>query len=160
VILLPPLKKGDRFRVIRREKWVDKSFTWQAAEIKKLCDQYNFAYIGIDITGPGVGVYENVKNFYPQVTPIHYSVSNKSHMVLKAHEVIEAKRIQWDASETTIAHAFLTIRKIMTPGGQITYAANRTNTTGHADVAWAIMHALANEPISHDQAAGATVECL
>lgn len=160
VILLPPLKKGDRFRVIRREKWVDKSFTWQAAEIKKLCDQYNFAYIGIDITGPGIGVYENVKNFYPQVTPIHYSVSNKSHMVLKAHEVIEAKRIQWDASETTIAHAFLTIRKIMTPGGQITYAANRTNTTGHADVAWAIMHALANEPISHDQAAGATVECL
>lgn len=160
VVVLPPLIKGEKFRVIKRLKWVDKSYTWQAAEIKKLCEQFNFSYMGIDITGPGIGVYDTVKNFYPQATPIHYSVSTKSHMVLKAQEVIEAKRIEWDAQETTIAHAFLTIRKIMTPGGQITYAANRTNTTGHADVAWSIMHALANEPISHDQVSMATVECM
>jgi hypothetical protein len=82
-------------------------------------------------------------------------------MVLKPQEVVGEKRIEWDAEETTIAHAFLTIRKIMTPGGgQITYAANRTNSTGHVDVAWAIMHALANEPISHDQMSIATVECM
>jgi hypothetical protein len=81
-------------------------------------------------------------------------------MVLKAVEVIGAGRILWDENETTIAHAFLTIRKITTPTGQISYAANRTSTTGHADVAWAIMHALANEPISHDQSSGAVVEFL
>jgi uncharacterized protein YjcR len=160
VVLLPPLTKGGKFRVIERLKWVDKSFPWQAAEVKKLCQRYNFSYMGIDVTGPGIGVFDTVKNFYPQATPIHYSVSSKSHMVLKAQEVIGANRLLWDAQETTIAHAFLTIRKVMTPGGQITYAANRTNTTGHADVAWAIMHALANEPISHDQIASATVECL
>ncbi|MGB3222538.1 MAG: terminase family protein [Desulforhopalus sp.] len=160
IILLPPLTKGEKFRVIKREKWVDKSFTWQAEEIKKLCQQYNFEYMGIDVTGPGIGVFDTVKNFYHQATPIHYSVSSKSHMVLKAQEVVGANRIEWDAEETTIAHAFLSIRKIMTPGGQISYAANRTNTTGHADVAWAIMHALANEPISHDQVATATVECM
>jgi hypothetical protein len=160
VILLPPLTKGEKFRVIARLKWVDKSFTWQAEQIRELCKQYNFSYMGIDVTGPGIGVFENVKNFYPQATPIHYSVSSKSHMVLKAQEVIEGERIEWNAEETTIAHAFLTIRKIMTPGGQISYAANRTDTTGHADVAWAIMHALANEPISHDQVARALVEFL
>ncbi len=160
VILLPPLTRDEKFRIIKREKWVDKSFTWQAAEIKKLCQHYNFSYMGVDITGPGIGVFDTVKNFYPQVTPIHYSVTTKSHMVLKAQEVIGAKRLLWDATENTIAHAFLTIRKVMTPGGQITYAANRTNTTGHADVAWAIMHALANEPISHDQMSIATVECM
>jgi hypothetical protein len=157
---LPPLTRGEKFRVIARLKWVDKSFTWQAQQIQQLCKQYNFSYMGIDVTGPGIGVYDTVKNFYPQATPIHYSVSTKSHMVLKAQEVVGENRIEWDAEETTIAHAFLTIRKIMTPGGQITYAANRTNSTGHADVAWAIMHALANEPISHDQISAAIVECM
>jgi uncharacterized protein YjcR len=160
VVLLPPLHKNEKFRVIERLKWIDKSFTWQAEEIKKLCKKYNFSYMGIDITGPGIGVYDTVKNFFPGATPIHYSVSTKSHMVLKAVEVIGAGRILWDENETTIAHAFLTIRKITTPTGQISYAANRTSTTGHADVAWAIMHALANEPISHDQSSGAVVEFL
>nr|WP_321399320.1 terminase family protein [uncultured Desulfobacter sp.] len=160
VILMPPLEPGGKFRVIARLKWINKSFTWQAAEIKKLTQQYNFAYMGIDVTGPGLGVFDTVRNFYPQATPIHYSVGNKTAMVLKAQEVIGANRILWDADETTIAHAFLTIRKTTTNSGQITYAANRTDSTGHADVAWAIMHALANEPISHDQIQDNIVESL
>jgi len=160
VIVAPSLTPGGKFRVIKRFKWVNKSFTWQAEEIKKLCAQYNFTYMGIDVTGPGLGVFDIVKNFYPQATPIHYSVGSKTRMVLKAQEVIGSNRIEWDAEETTIAHAFLTIRQVFTPNGQVTYAANRTNTTGHADVAWAIMHALYNEPISHDQRAGASVEVL
>lgn len=160
VILLPPLVPGEKFRVIQRLKWVNKSFTWQADEIRKLCEQYNFTHMGVDVTGPGLGVFDSVKNFYPLATPIHYSVSNKTLMVLKGQEVIEAGRIEWDAQDTSIAHAFLTIRKTTTPGGQITYAANRTDTTGHADAAWAILHALSNEPISHDHMQGSTVEVL
>lgn len=160
IILMPPLKPGGKFRVIKRLKWVNKSYPYQAAEIKELCQQYNFSYIGIDTTGPGIGVFDTVKTFYPQATPIHYSIGNKTHMVLKAQEVIEANRILWDADQTDITHAFLTIRKISTPGGQITYAARRTDTTGHADVAWAIMHGLANEPIAHDHTAKSTAEIL
>ena len=160
VVLAPPLTPGGKFRVVERHKWVNKSFTWQAEEIKKLCAKYNFTYMGIDVTGPGLGVFDTVKQFYPAATPIHYSVGSKTRMVLKAQEVIGANRILWDARETTIAHAFLTIRRIMTPGGQITYAANRTDSTGHADVAWAIMHALDHEPISHDHMASGSVELL
>ena len=160
VIVAPPLKPGGTFRVIKRFKWVNKSFTWQAAEIKKLCAMYNFTYMGIDVTGPGMGVFDTVKTFYPQATPIHYSVGSKTRMVLKAQEIITSNRLEWDAQETTIAHAFLTIRQTYTLNGQVTYSANRTDTTGHADVAWSIMHALINEPISHDQAQGACVEVL
>ena len=160
VIIAPPLEPGGKFRVVERHKWVNKSFTWQAEEIKKLCAKYNFTYMGIDVTGPGMGVFDTVKNFYPAATPIHYSVGSKTRMVLKAQEVIGANRVLWDAEETTIAHAFLTIRRTTTPGGQMTYAANRTDATGHADVAWAIMHALDHEPISHDHAATGCVELL
>lgn len=158
VILLPSLEKGGKFKVIKRFKWINKSFVWQAEEIKKLTKKYRFDYIGVDVTGPGLGVFDTIKNFFPQATPIHYSPTSKTTMVLKAKEVIDANRIEWDAQETTIAHAFLTIREIMTGGGQMSYVADRTKTTGHADVAFAIMHALINEKLSHDQVAKATVE--
>jgi hypothetical protein len=47
-----------------------------------------------------------------------------------------------------LAHAFLTIRKTLTASGRsITFEARRTEETGHADLAWACMHALDNEPL-------------
>jgi len=47
-----------------------------------------------------------------------------------------------------IAAAFLTIKRGATTSGQITYSASRTDATGHADIAWAVMHALAHEPLN------------
>lgn len=147
VVLLPPLKEGGKFRLIEKHKWVNKSFTYQAAKIKEICARYNVQFMGIDITGPGYGVFEKVQEFYPRATPILYNVESKNHMVLKALEVIEAGRLEWDAGQTEIAHAFMTIRKSTSDSGKIIYAARRTATTGHADVAWSAMHALSHEPI-------------
>jgi hypothetical protein len=51
--------------------------------------------------------------------------------------------VEWDAGQTDIPLAFLAIRQTMTATGrQMTFQASRSDTTGHADVAWAIMHAL------------------
>ena len=83
VILAPPLKDGGEFRVLARYKWVDKSFTWQAERIKELTDKYNFVHIGVDTTGPGMGVFDIVKAFFPAVMPIHYSVQAKTALVLQ-----------------------------------------------------------------------------
>jgi len=157
VILAPPLVEGGEFRVLARFKWVDKSYTWQANRIKKLTEQFNFVHIGIDTTGPGIGVFESVQSFFPTAMPIHYSVQSKAQLVLKAKDVIESGRLKWDASETDIAHAFLTIRQGTTSNGTITYSAGRTEATGHADVAWAIMHALMNEPLNAANKSKATV---
>jgi uncharacterized protein YjcR len=153
-VTLPPLKPGGKAKVIERHKWVGKSYLWQAGEIKKLNDKYRFAHLGIDTTGPGIGVYEQVRQFCPQATPIVYSVQTKTALVLKALEVMEEGRLEWDAAETEIGHAFMTIRQVVTGSGQITYAANRTASTGHADVAWAIMHSLAAEPLARQTGSG------
>ncbi|SOB60546.1 conserved protein of unknown function [Pseudodesulfovibrio profundus] len=147
VVLAPPEQPGGKFRVIARFKWVDKSYTWQAEQIKKLTERYNFSHIGIDTTGPGIGVYDIVKSFFP-ATAIHYSPLIKSQLVLKAKDVIENGRLEWDSVHNDIAHAFLTIRQDTSTTGFITYSAARTASTGHADVAWAIMHALHNEPLN------------
>ncbi|WP_052014707.1 terminase family protein [Desulfovibrio sp. X2] len=147
-VALPPLKSGGKVRVIERHKWVGKSYLWQTERIRELCAKYRFAHLGIDTTGPGIGVYEQVKTFCPLAMPIVYSVQTKAALVLKALEVMEQGRLEWDAAETGIAHAFMCVRRVVTGNGQVTYAANRTAETGHADEAWSIMHALAAEPLA------------
>lgn len=148
VVLLPPLRESEKIRVIERHKWVNKSYIWQAERIKEITQKYRIDHMGIDVTGPGIGVFEQVRVFCPIATPINYSVQSKAQLVLKAQEVMEQNRLEWDAAETDIAHAFMTIKQTPTPGGGITYSANRTDTTGHADVAWSITHALSYEPLA------------
>ena len=148
VVVAPPLEPGGKFRILEKHSWRGHSFTYQAAQMKKLTDRFNVQHVGIDITGVGYGVFDLVRDFYPRATPIYYSLETKNTLVLKAQDTIQGRRIEWDAGWNDIASAFLTIKRGTTASGQITYSASRTDATGHADIAWAVMHALANEPLN------------
>lgn len=148
VVIAPPLEPGAKFRILEKHSWRGHSFTYQAAQVKKLTERFNVQHIGIDVTGVGYGVFDLVRDFYAKATPIHYSLEAKNALVLKAQDTIQGSRIEWDAGWTDIAQAFLTIKRGATNSGQITYSASRTDATGHADIAWAVMHALANEPLN------------
>lgn len=147
VAVAPPLKEGEKFRVLEKID-LKGTFKYQASKIKELTERYNVQFIGVDCTGPGLGVLDEVKAFYPRVTPIHYGLESKTRLVLKAVDVVEAQRIEWDAEHTDIPQAFLQVRQESTRNDAITYVADRKSTTGHADVAWAIMHAISNEPLT------------
>ncbi|WP_159438930.1 terminase large subunit domain-containing protein [Pseudomonas palleroniana] len=148
VVVAPPDESGGKFRILEKYSWRGQSFTYQAAQVKRLTERFNVQHIGIDTTGVGIGVYDLVCDFYPRAKQIHYSLETKTTLVLKAQDVIQAARIEWDAGWTDIAQAFLTIKRGTTNGGQITFSASRTDATGHADIAWAVMHALHNEPLN------------
>jgi uncharacterized protein YjcR len=146
-VVAPPISANGKFRVL--EKIIVRgAWEHQANEIKQLTQKYNVQFIGVDCTGPGHGVFELVQNFYPRVTAIHYGLDSKTKLVLKAQSVIESGRIEWDAQHTDIPQAFLQIHQTSTGNDQITYAADRTSATGHADVAWSLMHAISNEPLN------------
>ena len=148
VVIAPPLEAGAKFRILDKYSWRGQSFKYQAEQVKKLTERFNVQHIGIDTTGIGYGVFDLVRDFYPRATSIHYSLETKNTLVLKAQDTIQGSRIEWDAGWTDVAQAFLTIKRGTTGSGQITYSASRTDATGHADIAWAIMHALANEPLN------------
>lgn len=148
VVVAPPLETGGKFRILEKHSWRGHSFTYQASQVKKLTERFNVVHIGIDITGVGYGVFDLVRDFFPRATPIHYSLETKNALVLKAQDTVQGSRIEWDAGWNDIAAAFLTIKRGATASGQITYSASRTDATGHADIAWAIMHALAHEPLN------------
>jgi uncharacterized protein YjcR len=149
-ILAVPLKAGDKWRVLRTKSYHGQNFTYQANRIKEIRDALNVVHLGIDTTGIGYGVYEKVVDFYPQATPIHYSMDMKNQLVVKALDVINTGRFQYLVGDNEITRAFLMITKTTTNSGQITYASSRNVEAGHADIAWAIMHALVYEPINND----------
>jgi len=148
-ILAIPLKPGDKWRVLQTLDYHGQNFQYQANRIKEICDSHNVQHIGIDITGIGYGLFELVEQFYRRATPINYSNETKTRLVMKAIDVIENGRFEYECGNKQITQAFMMITKTTTSsGGAITYAAGRNNATGHADVAWSIMHALAYEPIA------------
>lgn len=148
VVLAPPGVAGGKFRVLEREQYRGLDFAAQAEAIRKLTLKYNVQYIGIDSTGLGQGVLQVVRTFYPAAREINYSIEVKTRLVLKAKDTIAAGRLEFDAGCIDLAQAFMGIRKVLTQSGrQSTYDAGRTDETGHADLAWACMHALDNEPL-------------
>ncbi len=148
VVVAPPAVPGGKFRGIEKHRWRGMDFTYQAEQIKQITERYNVIYIGIDTTGVGAGVCELVRKFFPAVTTFSYSPEVKSRLVLKAFDVIHHGRLEFDAGWTDVAQAFMAIRSTTTASGrQMTYQAGRTDDIGHSDLAWAVMHALAFEPL-------------
>lgn len=147
-ILAIPLRPGDKWRVLKTMDFHGQNFQYQANQIKAVCDSHNVLHIGIDVTGIGYGLFELVEQFYRRVTPINYSNETKTALVMKAIDVIENGRFEYESGNKRITQAFMMITKTTTGSGVITYSAGRNNATGHADVAWSIMHAIAYEPIA------------
>lgn len=148
VVIAPPLVSGGKFRVLEKHQWKGMDFQAQSAAIKAMTQRYNVMYIGIDVTGIGEGVYQLVKQFFPAVRPFQYNPVVKSRLVMKAYDVISKGRLEFDAGWTDLAHSFMSIRKTLTASGRTpTYEASRSDDTSHADIAWATMHALSNEPL-------------
>ncbi|WP_448482928.1 terminase ATPase subunit family protein [Pseudoxanthomonas mexicana] len=161
VVIAPPRTPGGTFRVLERHKFKGGDFAAQAEFIRKITQRYWVTYIGIDTTGMGTGVAQIVKTFFPNLVTFSYSPEVKTRLVLKAYDVIMAGRLEYDAGWTDLTQSLMAIKKTMTAGGrQMTYKANRTEETGHADLAWALLHALHNEPLEgpHAQARGSTLE--
>lgn len=151
VVVAPPVVAGERFRVLEKHYWKGLNFQYHVSEIEKVFQRYKVTYIGVDTTGIGGGVWDLISKKYPrEAHAIHYSNENKNRLVMKMIDVVEAKRLQFDAQHKDIAMAFMAIKRVPTASGNaMTFKAERNETTGHADAFWAISHAIINEPLDH-----------
>ncbi|KWC22766.1 terminase [Burkholderia ubonensis] len=149
VVVAPPRVEGGPFRVLERHQFRGNDFEEQAKAVEQITQRYSVGYIAIDTTGMGQGVYQLVRKFYPAVVALNYSPEVKTRLVLKGQSVIRNGRLQFDAGWTDLAAAFMAIKQTMTASGrQATYTADRNEETGHADLAWACLHAIDHEPLA------------
>ena len=148
VVLAPPAKTGGPLRVLHCEQFNGADFEAQAKAIQAMTRRYNVAALVVDTTGIGQGVFQLVQKFYPAARGINYSLEAKTLLVMKAQQVIKAQRLQFDAGNKELASSFMAIKRELTASGKsVTYAAGRSQETGHSDLAWACMNALSNEPL-------------
>ncbi|MBG5969637.1 terminase ATPase subunit family protein [Proteus vulgaris] len=149
VVIAPPKVPGGKFRILERHQWRGMDFRAQADAIKKITERFYVEYMGIDTTGIGTGVYQNVVQFFPAAREFIYNPTVKNALVIKAYDVISHGRLEFDAQCVDIIQSFTSIRRTTTgSGNRPTYEASRSEGIGHADLAWATMHALFNEPLT------------
>ncbi|WP_110709179.1 terminase family protein [Salinicola sp. CR57] len=148
VVLAPAKNRNDRHRILEKHRIKGQDYEAQAEFIRQITQRYNVQFIGIDTNGMGEAVAQLVAKFFPRVTRYRYTPDSKAALVRQAQHIIDKGRLEFDARDVIIAQSFSSIRRELTASGrQFTYAAGRNNQTGHADLAWATMHALHNEPI-------------
>lgn len=148
VVVLPARSSDEKHRVLERHRLKGQDYEKQADFIKAFRDKYNIGHIGIDTTGIGGAVAEYVEKWFPTVIRYRYDVALKTQMVLQAQQIIRKERLEFDAGWSDLAASFMSIKKELTKSGQqYTYRSGRSKATGHADLAWATMHALQFEPI-------------
>ena len=154
-VVAPPLVSGGKFRTIETRQLRGLEFEDQAKVIEDLTMKYNVRHIAIDGTGGfGEAVWLLVKKFFPAAVCFMMSISSKRTLVLKMQQVIRAGRWEYDRSEQALVSAFNAVRKITTPGGQITYDTDRARGVSHGDLAWANMLAVINEPLGRENGSG------
>ena len=147
-VVAPPSTPGGKFRVLEKYSWRGASFEYQAKRIEELTHRFNVKEIAIDSTGLGHGVFEEVRKFFRRVKAIHYSQSVKADLIMKGKDVITNSRLEYNAGWSEVSKSFMMIYKTNTDTGNVTYKATRTADTGHADIAFAILHALSFESLS------------
>jgi len=147
-VVAPPDRPGGKLRVLAKFRLNDLDFQGQADFIRKIAGHFNVTDIAIDTTGHGRAVFELVKHWFPTVRSIEYSIATKTALVIKGQSLFRAGRVEFDAGWTDVMQAFMAIRPALTGSGKgVTYVAGRNGQIGHADIAWAILHAFSNEPL-------------
>jgi uncharacterized protein YjcR len=148
-VVAPPDQAGvGLFRFLEKQRLNGLDFQGQADAVLALLDRYNVTDIGIDTTGAGKAVWEIVKRKFPLARKIEYSVSSKTALVIKGQTLFRQGRIQYDRSWADVTGSLMAIRPALT-GSQkgVTYKSGRGGGIGHADIAWALLNALSNEPL-------------
>ncbi|MBD59004.1 MAG: hypothetical protein CL808_02625 [Citromicrobium sp.] len=159
VIALPQSPRG-KFRVLETKR-LRGGYDVQAAAIFDAMDRYDVVDIAIDKTGAGSGVAQLVEKRFPRLRTFTYSAPLKNMMVLKAKTVMRDGRLQWDAGDKDIQASFLSIKPKLTKSERmLTFVAERSEATGHADVAWAIMHVLFDEPLDGEPQKTGSMEIM
>jgi len=149
VVVAPPEPGYNKFRLLEHHQFKGMDFASQAAFIKKICQKYRVAYIGMDKSGIGTGIAQLVQEFFPNLTTFTYSIDVKTQLVMKGMDVLNKGRFEFDAGATEVAQSLMAIKKTLTASQkQMTFEASRAENIGHADLAFAIFHAFFNEPLS------------
>ncbi|WP_394178470.1 terminase large subunit domain-containing protein [Marinomonas posidonica] len=146
VVLEIPRTLAEKWRVIETHQFKGITSEYQASRIAEIYERFNVVWCGIDVTGIGHDTFQCCLDLkLKHVVPIFYSVSEKTDLVTRGKRLIDGGRFEYDMGNKELSQSLMMIHQITTPNGSITYGAARNSSTGHADLAWAVFHAMQAE---------------
>ena len=149
-----PRNVGEKFRLLSKQVWNGVPSTVQVERIRAESERFNYDYVEVDATGPGLFIPDFISEFINNVVSIQYNPIRVAIMIQKAQSVILARRFEYDENDQTLPLAFLTIYMAATENGVVRYASRRSTKVGHGDEAWACMHAFMCEPLNPSSVGG------
>jgi len=137
IVLSKPADKYDKFRLLQKNNWRGVKAPAQCQRMEHVLNQFNVENLAVDITGSGYYVADYIEVIYPRTEKVQFSPEVKTALVQKFQSVLLEKRFEYDENDITFPLACMTVYQAVTErSNQITYASNRTKTTGHADEFW------------------------
>ena len=152
-----------QYRKFFNERYHNKPARYQAQKIKKRLLQYTMSeFLGIDTSSFGVSVLDDLNIMgYPGrvlVKPFFYSHTLKEQLVLNFKRIVEQEMFRYAETDTRLTSSFLSIKRAPTQSGDnVTFIANRTAETGHADDFFSAAHALWPAMTEHKKTAKRTL---
>jgi len=131
-------KLGDVFYVRYVDEMKQENFEAQRLKIEMLKSTYQPHRICIDSTGLGMQLAEELQRKYGStVEPISFTQPVKESLVTYVRMLFEKHALKIMSHQGLIRDIH-SIKKIITPAGNIRYDADRTESEGHGDYFWAL----------------------
>jgi len=131
-------KLGDLFYVRYVDEMKQENFEAQRLKIEMLKQTYQPHRICIDSTGLGMQLAEELQRKYGStVEPVSFTQPVKENLVTYTRMLFEKHALKIMSHQGLIRDIH-SIKKVVTPSGNIRYDADRTESEGHGDYFWAL----------------------
>lgn len=142
-------EKGWHFVIVNHQKLINKSSTAQAKCIEEAVKNYNVTHVGLDRTGMGWAVWDQLDRSLCRFKAIDYSLERKTELVTDTRTQMEQKQLVFSAEDRVMIKSIAKVRRCGTEGNRLTFKTDRKKdkddknlSLGHADSFWALTHAL------------------
>lgn len=119
-------------------------FAEQEAELRRMLETLPIARLSIDKMGIGMNLAENLGRDYPQVVGEAFSNESKERWCTDFKILLQRRDVVLPREREVIGQLHSIKRRVL-PSGKVSFEAERTGRSGHADRFWAIVLACQRE---------------
>jgi phage FluMu gp28-like protein len=149
--ILGCVKDGDKYKVVYKDVMSGIEYETQQRVIEMLMNTNQIVNVNIDETGIGNMLAENLsKRNSHLVRRYTFTAELKENLVINFKRLLIHNLVEMP-DDAQLIQALHSIKRTFSSGGHLKFDADRTDLTGHADVAWAIMLACYDDNKSSDE---------
>jgi phage FluMu gp28-like protein len=129
-------------RMLRRYEQVP--FAQQEGDLRLLLNILPIARLSIDRSGIGMNLAENLAAEFPQVVPENFTNASKEVYATDFKILLQRRQVVLPRDRDLVGQIHSIKRRVL-PSGRVSFDAERTTRSGHADRFWAIALACQKE---------------